>query len=156
MHFPVILTKKEVRPPGRVSFDLGYETKMTSGQFQRDFIRVVGTSNPDDLEKWLINNARNMREEMFFDGGVTWDCEDYQLLVLRAFAPKGVFTDDAKEGFLSQVNGDEDFVELVDALFGDDDDLTSLLPSRLETLEDYLAQCMQSAYRHSIRKESEC
>lgn len=107
--------------------------------------------NPEQVIRWLVANAKNMREEMFFDDGNVWDCEDYQLLMLRAYAPEGVFTEEAMEGFLSQVEGNEDLTEIADALFGDDEDLISLLPDRLSMLEDQLVNSMKDAYRRGIR-----
>lgn len=111
------------------------------------------TGSPESIEGWLIANARNMDEGMFLDPRNTWECEPYQILLLRAYAPEDVFTDEAGEGFLNQVSGRQDMIDLEDALFGDDDDLINCLPSRLAFLEDMLNEAKEKAYRAGIRDE---
>lgn len=95
-------------------------------------------------------NANRMQEDMFSSCNY-WDCEDHQLLMLRAYAPEDVFTDEAKETFLASVEGREDLEEIADALFSDDEDLVFYLPDRLSMLGDLLNQSIEEARRRGIR-----
>lgn len=117
-----------------------------------EFLQVVKRLGADELEQWLIANASRMAEEMFSQPDLKWNCEPYQILTLRAFAPDDVFTEEAKELFLEQVGDDESLADLADALFGDDQDLLSCLPEEHAMLSDYLELSMKKAYEHDIRE----
>lgn len=88
---------------------------------------------------------------MFLDPDTKWECLDYQLLMLRAYAPEDVFTEEAQEGFLEQVDDNDSLINIADALFGYDSDVVAQLPSNLEMLEDQLIESMKNAYAHGIR-----
>lgn len=124
-------------------------TKSSRG-FLDEYFRVCQNTNPDRITDWLRANAKRMTEEMFSEV-VAWGCSPLQTLLLRAYAPEDVFTEDAREKYPELVGGDEALEELVDALFGDDDDLTDYLPPSLEMLRDFLMTCQDDARRRGIR-----
>ena len=142
-----------MRPPGRICFEKTNDAgKITPANFLSGFIAIAEQKNPKKIEQWLIANARHMREDMFFVPNNVWSCENYQILTLRAFAPKGVFTGMAKEGFLSQAGDNAELIDLAEVLFCEDGDLISSLPKHLTALGDHLTACMDKAYRCGIRK----
>ncbi|MDO8551278.1 MAG: hypothetical protein Q7S03_01175 [bacterium] len=104
------------------------------------------------LAGWVMQNAGQMKERMFFDPKNDWlRLTPFQVLVLRACAPRGVFSQSGRVGYLSQVGGDENLSEIAEALFSDDYGLLEKLPTDLKPLRGQLAVLMELAYRNRIR-----
>lgn len=110
---------------------------------------------------WLLEsnskNARRMTEAMFFDPEVNWkELEPFDVLVLRACSPVGVFTTEGKgkAEYLKRVNGKASLTEIADAVFADDLGLVNGLldlPESLKKLRPVLIQLVQLAYKFNIR-----
>lgn len=95
-----------------------------------------------------MENAKRMSEAMFFDPSVDWSRFDpLHLLVLRACAPRNVFTREAKAGYLTRVGGNEDLTEITNAIFADDYTFVNAIPE----LRAILVPLMQVAYEYGIR-----
>jgi hypothetical protein len=92
---------QEVRPPGRIPFAAsrpsrpGTAGSSTKSSFLKEYFRICREADDTQVINWLIDNAKRMREDMFLDPDTKWECLDYQLLMLRAYAPEDVFTEEA-------------------------------------------------------------
>lgn len=125
----------------------------TSSNFIRDFIGMVNHADEPELAAWLFAHAGEMDEAMFFREENDWlALAPHQILALRAVAPKGVFTETAKAGYLARIGGDHDRSKIVKAMFGGDDHaFIRDIPSEYADLKPLIIQLTQLAYKYGIR-----
>lgn len=89
---------------------------------------------------------------MFLDSTNDWGgLNPEHILALRAVTPTYVFTDKAREGYLSAVRGDEELCALAPALFASDLEVITQLPEAHRALGPHLIKLMKIAYDYSIR-----
>lgn len=101
------------------------------------------------ITKWLIANYKRMSESMFFDPG--WEILDPEAIyTLRIYAPSGVFTETAKNGFFSRVGSDPVWAEVAKSIFAPTD--FAFLSSLPEDQQPEVKTLLQFAYNRHIRK----
>lgn len=124
-----------------------FEAKAKSNDFIGEFLD--NSTDPGKAAKWLFENANRMNEAMFFDPSSPWNqLESTDVLIIRAFAPDGVFTSTAKAGYLNSIGGIPYLAELVDDIFCDDYQFVTKLPAGSK---NQLIQLVQMVYRQGIR-----
>jgi hypothetical protein len=112
-------------------------------------------SDPAMVAVWLFTNAKQMDETMFLEPSIDWEeVEPFDILVLRASTPPGVFTQKAKEGYLSQVEHDSKLAQIADAIFADDQGFINGLPEDLRVFKPQFTSLMRLAYEKGIRPAS--
>jgi hypothetical protein len=127
-------------PIRRIGFDLN------------EYARVIIEETPREVAYWLFANAPKMTEDMFLNVANDWGGLDPEhLLVLRACAPDGVFTQTAREGYLTSIGDDQELRALAPALFGTDLEVITRIPSAHQETKSHLIKLVQLAYKHDIR-----
>lgn len=118
-----------------------------------DYASLLATeSDRGRIAKWLFENTRRMKEAIFLDPDVDWhQLEPIDILILRACSPQGVFSTTAKGGYLTQVGKNADLLAIADAIFANDYEFVTNLPSEWVEVQPQITQLMQLAYRKKIR-----
>lgn len=117
-----------------------------------EYAKAINQNNPRVTAIWLLENARTMNEDMFFDSANDWGGLDPEhLLALRAVAPAGVFTAKAAKTYISAVGDDHELAKFAPALFGSDVDLIHKLPLSHAAVKPQIIALVRIAYDHQIR-----
>lgn len=122
--------------------------------FISDYINLVRTNvSPGEIVVWMIRdkNASRMKETMFFEP-IDWQLESFQVLALRALAPKGVFTPTGKSGYLTRVVGKPALLEIADTIFATDFEFATKVSPEIRAV---IVELMEFAYRYGIRPEED-
>jgi hypothetical protein len=84
--------------------------------FIQDYINILRSGDEVSVTEWLLANYKRMNELMFYDQG--WEAlNPDEILTLRIYAPTGVFTETAKNGFLSRVGSDPKWAYVLKSVF---------------------------------------
>lgn len=90
-----------------------------------------------------------MREDMFFTPDSAWrQLDATSMVILRACAPSGVFTDKARAAYLQRVAGNRGLSDLAVVLFSDDH---RLVTSLLNGMRPLIITLMHLVYRKGLR-----
>lgn len=103
------------------------------------------------IADWLLENAKKMDTTIFSSGN--WNLlKPIDVLLLRAFSPRGIFVSDNETKYLSKVNN-PDLSELTNCLFCNDSEFIRRLPPDLQEFAAKLEVLMELAYKAKIRKK---